>query len=159
MQKQGQGQKPQQNGQPGMSEQLARMAAEQAAIRRMMEEYQEELKKEGYGNSKELDQLMKDMEKTETELVNKMVTQQMIERQKEILTRLLKHEKAEMEREREEKRESREAKDYIYSNPNEFLEYNRMKDNETELLKTIPPNLTPFYKNKVNEYFFNFEVR
>lgn len=159
MQKQGQGQKPQQNGQPSMSEQLARMAAEQAAIRKMMDEYQEELKKEGYGNSKELDQLTKDMEKTETELVNKIVTQQMLERQKEILTRLLKHEKAEMEREREEKRESREAKDYIYSNPNEFLEYNRMKDNETELLKTIPPNLTPFFKSKVNEYFFNFEVR
>jgi predicted phosphoadenosine phosphosulfate sulfurtransferase len=27
-----------------------------------------------------------------------------------------------------------------------------MKNEETEMLKTIPANLKPYYKNKVNEY-------
>ena len=137
-----------------MSEQLARMAAEQAAIRRLLEGYQDELKKQGLGNSPELNDLMRQMDKTETELVNKIITQQTLERQKEILSRLLKHEKAELKREREEKRESREAKDEIISNPNEFLEYKRLKTQEVELLKTIPPNLKPFYIKKINEYFY-----
>jgi len=33
----------------------------------------------------------------------------------------------------------------------------KMKNNEVELLKTLPPNLTPFYRNKVSEYFFRVE--
>ena len=32
-----------------------------------------------------------------------------------------------------------------------------MKQKETEMLKTIPPNLKPYYKNKVNEYFKNMD--
>lgn len=151
--KTGKGQKSS-KGKSSMSEQLARMAAEQAAIRRLLEGYQEELKKQGLGNSPELNDLMKQMDKTETELVNKIITQQTLERQKEILSRLLKHEKAELKREREEKRESREAKNEIISNPNEFLEYKRLKTQEVELLKTIPPNLRPFYIKKINEYFY-----
>ena len=151
--KTGKGQKSQ-KGKSSMSEQLARMAAEQAAIRRLLEGYQDELKKQGLGNSPELNDLMRQMDKTETELVNKIITQQTLERQKEILSRLLKHEKAELKREREEKRESREAKNEIISNPNEFLEYKRLKTQEVELLKTIPPNLRPFYIKKINEYFY-----
>jgi hypothetical protein len=38
-----------------------------------------------------------------------------------------------------------------------FEEYLQIKKGETELLKTIPPNLKPYYKNKVNEYFKSIE--
>jgi hypothetical protein len=140
------------------SEQFARMAAQQEAIRRMMEQYREDLKEQGYGNNPELQGLMEDMEKNETELVNKMITQQMIERLNNIETRLLKHEKAELKREMEEKRESREPKSEIYSNPDNFFEYNKLKQREVELLRSVPPNLKPFYKEKVNYYFYNFEL-
>jgi hypothetical protein len=57
----------------------------------------------------------------------------------------------------DEKRQSNEAKNENLSNPNEFLEYNRLKQKETELLKTVPPSLNSFYKTKVNQYFNNFE--
>jgi hypothetical protein len=96
------------------------------------------------------------MEETETDLVNKIISDETIKRQKEILTRLLESEKAEKERDWDEKRESNEAKNEIYSNPAKFFEYNRIKIKELELLKTVPPSLKPFYKNKVNEYFYNF---
>ena len=37
----------------------------------------------------------------------------------------------------------------------QFLEYKRMKEKELELLNTVPPNLTPYYKEKVNTYLNN----
>lgn len=145
------------NGQ-GMSEQLARMAAQQEAIRNQMNQFSEQLDKEGqFGASKEIKKIMEEMEKTETDLVNKMITQETLMRQKDIETRMLRSEKAEMEREKEEKRESIEAKNQNYRNPEEYFKYNRQQINEVELLKTMPPNLKPFYKNKVNQYFYNFD--
>ncbi len=62
-----------------------------------------------------------------------------------------------MKRDQEEKRESIEAKDKNYGNPNQFFQYKRTKSNELDLLKTVPPVLNSFYKNKVNEYFYNFD--
>jgi hypothetical protein len=141
------------------SEGFARMAAQQEAIRRMMEGYQEQMKEQGMGNSKEIKEMMDQMEQTETELVNKIITQQTMDRLKEIETRLLKHEKAELKREQEEKRESREGKDMNNRNPEDFLEYNKLQDKEIELLRTMPPNLRPYYKDKVNQYFYQFELR
>ena len=141
---------------PSMSEQFARMAAEQEAIRKQMQQYLEELKKQGETGDAGLNKLMDDMEETELDLVNKRLTEETLMRQEEILTRLLKHEKAVREREKEERRESTEAKNQDYSNPNNFLEYKKILLKEVELLKTVPPDLKPFYKRKVNEYFYNF---
>jgi hypothetical protein len=144
------------SGQQSMSEQLARLAAQQEALRKMLEEYGEEDKKEGGKNSGNISEMMKAMEQTEQDLVNKMITNETLKRQQEILTRLLESEKAEKERELDEKRESNEAKNQEYSNPNDFFKYNRVKSRELELLKTVPPTLNSFYKQKVNEYFYNF---
>jgi hypothetical protein len=132
------------------------MAAEQEAIRRQMQQYLEELKSQGETGDAGMNQLMEEMEKTELDLVNKQLTEETLKRQEDILTRLLKHEKAAREREKEERRESTEAKNQDYSNPGDFLEYKRLLLKEVELLKTVPPNLKPFYKRKVNEYFYNF---
>ncbi len=144
------------NGQQSTSEQLARLAAQQEAIRKMMQQYGEELKKEGVGNDGKVGDMMKQMEQTETDLVNKMLNSETMKRQQEILTRLLESEKAEKERELDDKRESNESKIKNYSNPNQFFEYKRLKSKELELLKTIPVTLTPFFKYKANEYFYNF---
>ena len=143
-------------GQQSMSEQFARMAAEQEAIRRQMQQYLEELKAQGETGNAGLNKLMDDMEQTELDLVNKRLNEETIQRQEEILTRLLKHEKAMREREKEERRESKEVKNHEQGNPGEFLEYNKLLLKEVELLKTVPPDLKPYYKRKVNEYFYNF---
>ncbi|HNW97587.1 MAG TPA: hypothetical protein PKK00_04130 [Bacteroidales bacterium] len=144
------------DGNKSMSEQLAKLAAQQEALRRQLQELAEQLKEEGNTNTGNLNKLMDKMEETETDLVNKILSGETIERQKEILTRLLESEKAEKERELDEKRESNEAKNQNYSNPTDFFKYNSIKLKEVELLKTIPPSLKSFYKNKVNEYFYNF---
>ena len=141
----------------GNGESFARMAAQQEAIRRMMEQYEEQMKEQGLGNSKELQEMKQQMEDVEAELVNKIITQETLERLNEIEVRLLKHEKAELQREQEEKRESKEGKDVNNRNLEEFLEYKRLRSRETELLQTVPPNLNPYYKTKVNQYFYYFE--
>lgn len=143
-------------GQQGMSEQLAKLAAQQEYIRQQMQKAGEGLDKGGDPGKKAGDAAKK-MEETETDLVNKLISQETINRQQEILTRLLDYEKAEKERDQDEKRESNENKKEYLRNPNAFLEYNRLKEREIELLKTVPPSLNPFYKTKVNEYFNNFE--
>jgi hypothetical protein len=145
-------------GQKTMNEQLARMAAEQEALRGKLREYSEQLEKEGqFGNSKEIKRIMEDMETTEEDLVNKRISQQTLLRQNSIMTRLLKAEKAEIEREMKEERESKEAKDINKRNPVELLEYKKAKLNHVELLKTIPPTMKPYYKSKINHYFYNYE--
>jgi hypothetical protein len=140
-----------------MSEQLAILAAQQEAIRTQLQKLIEQLKEEGKTKTGNMNDVKAKMEETEKDLVNKIIDTETIKRQKDILTRLLESEKADKERELDEKRESNEAKNEIYSNPNKFFEYNSVKTKEVELLKTIPPSLKTFYKNKVNEYFYNFE--
>jgi hypothetical protein len=93
------------------------------------------------------------MEQTEKDIVNKQISNETMKRQQEILTRLLESEKAEKEREQDEQRKSNEAKNENLSNPAQFLEYKRLKEKEMELLNTVPPSLTPYYKEKVNNYF------
>ena len=149
------GQKPgKKQGQGGMggvsSEQFARAAAQQEALRKMYQEALKNLKEGGKNPGGNMANLM---EQTENELVNKIISQQTLTRQQEILTRLLESEKAEQERELDEKRESNESKEQQISNQKLFLEYKRIKEQELELLKTVPPSLHPYYKEKVAEYF------
>ena len=66
--------------------------------------------------------------------------------------------KATKEQEEDKKRESKEGKEEEKENNNNlYQDYLKMKQKESEMLKTIPPNLKPYYKNKVNEYFKNMD--
>ncbi|MCR4659601.1 MAG: DUF4175 family protein [Bacteroidales bacterium] len=147
--------------QNAMSEEFARMAAQQEMIRRMMQEYGQELKQQQAGNGKlarEIDEMLKQMEQTETDLVNRTITNQTINRQKQILTRMLQHEKAEMEREKEQRRESREATDMSgQPSQNELDKYKRLQEQHRELFRSVPPALTPYYKAKVADYFYRLQ--
>ena len=93
------------------------------------------------------------MEENEKDLVNKKITQETILRQNEILTRLLEAEKAKRERETENRRESNTGKVIDKPIPPSIENYLKEKEKQIELLRTIPPSLTPYYKKEVNEYF------
>ncbi len=149
-QKPGQGQNGNGLQMPGNSEQLAKMAAQQEALRRQMQQMMDKMKNKGKNPGGDIADMM---EQTEKDLVNKRLTNETMKRQQDILSKLLESEKAEREREQDEQRKSNEAKNQILSNPSQFLEYKRMKEKEMELLNTVPPSLTPYYKEKVNNYF------
>ncbi|GAB3825156.1 DUF4175 family protein [Pontibacter rugosus] len=139
-----------------LSEELAKLAAEQEALRNALKELEKQGQKPGEkGQNGDLGNISKMMEQSETDLVNKRLTEQTIMRQREILTRLLQAEKSAKERELDNKREAKTAQDVTRKIPPSFDKYLKAKEKQTELLKTIPPALSPYYKQKVNEYFQN----
>ncbi|WP_207421717.1 DUF4175 family protein [Desertivirga brevis] len=140
-------------GKGQMSEQMARMAREQQLIRQSLQEINRDLNKDGKGGLGNLDKLAKEMEQSETDLVNKKIQQETLNRQQEILTKLLNAEKAEKERELDNKRESKQGKEYLPNYKIVLDEFKKIKQNEVELLKTVPPDLNSFYKLKVGDYF------
>lgn len=144
-------------GMPGMSQQMAQMAAQQAAIRKEMQRLAQELNKDGSGSGNGLQKLAEEMEQQEKDIVNKNITPQTMKRQQDIMTRLLEHEKAERERELDQKRTSNEAQDQPAPDPARFFEHHRQKAREAELLRTVPPGLKPYYRDRVNAYFGTFD--
>ena len=145
------------DGQGKMSKELAKMAAKQSAIRQMMDELSQQLNEDGSGNGNQIKEISKEMEKIEEDIVNKRVDQQTIERQQDIMIRLLKAEEAERTRGEDNKRKSRTGDSSLISDPGSMEEYIRSKEKEVELLRTVPPSLKPYYKEKVNEYFNNLD--
>ena len=97
--------------------------------------------------------LKKLMEQTEIDLVNKRLTEQTILRQQQILTRLLEVEKSARERDQDTKREAQTAQAKPPVFPPAFDKYKVSKERQTELLRSTPPSLTPYYQREVGEYF------
>jgi hypothetical protein len=148
-------------GQGNNSEQLARMAAEQAAIRKMINDLMESQKGSQVGKEmqKELQEIAEKMDETETDLVNKRVTPELIKRNQEITTRLLESEKAMKEQDEDEQRKAQSAKQLPKQPPAAFEKYIREKEKQTELLRTIPPTFSPFYKREVDTYFRKYQAK
>ncbi|MCB0655868.1 MAG: DUF4175 domain-containing protein, partial [Saprospiraceae bacterium] len=145
-----------QEGQQGQkqqmsSEQFAKMAAKQAAIRKLLEEVQKAKQESGQG-SRELEELIKQLDKIETELVNKELSNETLKRQQEILTRLLEAERAERQRGEEEKRKSETAVDKKRELPPSLQEYLKKRESEIQQLKYVSPDVNPYYKQLIEEY-------
>ena len=136
-----------------MSEELARMAAQQELIREGMQQILDEMKKDGILGDDGLNQIIKDMEKLEEDIVNKRITNQTIKRNKDIMSRMLKAENAQQEREKEEKRRSDEYKGPDKSHNIDELRYEESIKKQQDFLRTNPIEYQPFYKQKINEYF------
>jgi len=150
-QKPGEQKKPGEQGNSGeMSKDFAQMAAEQEMIRKKMQEMMDKL---GDMNQRRMIQdLMNKMEENETDLYNKRINQQTMNRQKEIEVKMLESEKALREQEMDEQRESKEG-NMPPMDAEQYKQYLRLKEKQTELLRTVPPALKPYYKQKVSEYF------
>ena len=79
------------------------MAAQQEQIRNRMNEIRNELS--GDQNSKNnIDKMLEEMEKTQNDIINNNITQTTLQRQEQIINRLLEAEKAQLERDKEKKR-------------------------------------------------------
>ncbi|MBL7924491.1 MAG: DUF4175 domain-containing protein, partial [Bacteroidia bacterium] len=83
------GQKP--GGKPGqgMSEELARMAAQQEALRNALNQLNQQENKDAQGKLGDLGKIAEQMEQNEKDIVNKRISELTLKRQQEILTRLL----------------------------------------------------------------------
>ena len=144
------------NGLNSDSEQLARMAEAQSEIRRQLQEYLEEMESQG-GSGNALNKLIEEMQKTEEDIINRRITQETLERQKQIEVRLLQSEKAEQEREKEKKRESTVGKDRKRSNLTDVLEYNESEMANEEILIAEPIEMAPYYRELLKRYLYNLQ--
>ena len=139
------------NGEGGDSESLARMAAEQAKIREQLRKMAESA---GQKDAKEFGKLGDLMEETERDIVNRKITAETIERQEKILTKLLEAERADRERDMEERRESEVGLDKRNGNIFDIKEYYRAKNNHENLIKQNI-GFNRFISDRVDEYFKN----
>jgi hypothetical protein len=154
-----------QSGKSGkeLSQELARLTAQQEMIRNALKELEKKMGKDGKdgkgkdGKGNGLNELSKEMEETESELVNKNLSRQTLNRQQDILTRLLEAEKSARERELDNKREAKTAEEKKQVVPPAIEKYLKERENQVDFLKTISPALNPYYKQEVDEYFHKIE--
>ncbi len=161
MKKEGQG-KPQNGAGPkssAMSKEFAEMAQMQAQIRREMEKQQQQDGKDGKTPGTDMGQTAKQMEETEKELVNKQITAEMLNRQQQIMDKLLQAENAEREKDQKQERESHTGKDVKREVPPAIEAYLKAKQSEVDLYKTVPPSLKPYYKNLAEKYFRSLSIQ
>lgn len=150
------GDKPGDNGMPlpGISNmELAKMAAQQSALRQQLERMRDQLNKDGSGTGNKLNPLLNDLDKQVNDLINKNFSSDLVRRQQDILTRLLEAESAMRTRGFEEKRESVSGKNSNYSNLIQFKEYNRLNKLQVDLVRSVEPDLSLYYKTMASKYF------
>ena len=136
----------------GVSKELVEMLAKQELIRRSLEEIRDQMENKSGLNA--LEDAIKNMQKTEEDIANKKITMESLMRQKKIMTRLLEVENAIREQEEDEKRESRTAVTEYERIVQEAYEKHELKKiKQTEMIKTTPPSLKTYYKQKVDRYF------
>ena len=140
-------------GAGGSSKEFAEMAARQAALRRALEEKQRERQQNGEGKDGLLEELINEMNSNEEDLVNKRLTQETLLRQQDILTKMLEHERAEREQKMDEQRKSETAEQQRRELPPSLEEYIRQRRAEVERFQRVTPQLRPYYRGLVDEYF------
>lgn len=139
----------------GMSKQMGQSLMQHEMMQQMLRELMNN-GSVGSGTKNQLQQIDNMLEQNRKELMNKSINAQTIARQNLITTRLLEAEKAEMEREFENKRESESAEDF-YSNPVKFFEFKENDNFTIEYLNRNTHKLHNFYNNKYKEYLNNIE--
>ncbi|WP_421945621.1 DUF4175 family protein [Pedobacter sp.] len=139
-------------GKGEMSQEFGKMAQQQQMIRQALEKINREENKDGKGKLGNLNEAIKEMKETESDLVNKKLQQETMNRQKELLVKLLDAEKAEKDQEEDDKRESKAAKEFPPSYKKMVDDYKKQFQNGSDVLQKLPPTLNYYYKNRIAEY-------
>ncbi|MEM7658354.1 MAG: hypothetical protein AAF399_19665 [Bacteroidota bacterium] len=122
-----------------------------------MQDAKSQMEKEGGKALGNLDKIMQDMKETETDLINKQLTQETQMRQQQILSRLLQAEKAVRERELDDKRESKTAREFDKKSPEELsLEEYKNKIRQ-ELLKSNKLEYSSDFLILIEQYYKKLE--
>ena len=93
------------------------------------------------------------MDRNETDLVNKRITQDLLRRQSEILTRLMETKEALREQEQGKEREANSGKELTREIPAAWKEMLKNKQSAIDYYKTVPADLKPYYKQLVEQYY------
>lgn len=145
----------------GMSQEkqaeMGRLADKQGRAKQSIDELAEQEKEFNNGNSKtakELDDISKEMEEVIQDIQNNNITDETLEKQERILSRLLDATRSVHERDFQKNRESKEGKVYDVDNP-ESLNFENQKLNQAinELLKQNRLKYSKDYEILIKKYF------
>ena len=142
------------------TEELVKMAQEQARIRQEIDEAMKQLgANPGEGDLQEiLKKLKEEMDKNEDDLINKRVSQDLQKRQNSLMPELMKAEKALKEQGEDPKRESKNAQQKWRENPPpNLLPYLKKQQENNALFQKVPVDLWPLYQQKVQKYLEQFQ--
>ena len=134
----------------GLSKQMGQSLMQHEMMQQMLRDLMNngQVGSQAHETFKKIDEML---EQNRKELMNKSINAETIARQNLITTRLLEAEKAETEREFEDKRES-ESADEFYSNPVKFFEYKEKENFSIEYLNRNSNTLSNFYNKKYKNY-------
>src|SRR6056297_40554 len=140
-------------GKEGNAEEYAKMAREQAKLKKMLRDFQSKKREQGQGDQA-LQEIIDQMDEMETDLVNMRLTQEMVRRQRDIVTRLLESENAERQREQKEERKAEQAREIAQQQkPPALEEYLREREAAIEQIRTVSPAVQAFYRGLVEDYY------
>lgn len=112
----------------------------------------------GSETSELLKQINQLIEQSKHDFINKNISPLLVQRIDQIKSKLLEAEKAENERDQDNRRQSNENKNLLISNPKSLFEYNKEIHNFNELFKFEKLYLQPFYKKKFDQYIYQINI-
>ncbi len=139
---------------PEEQAQLGRMMAEQQALRESLENMQSGL--EGHQDIKgRLDQMAKEMDEVIKDMQKKNINRETVQRQQKILQRMLDATKSKQEKDLSEKRKGETGKDYKTRSPNELPKdlTDRKNKLRQELLREMKQGYSKDYEDLIRKYF------
>lgn len=133
------------------SREFAQMALRQSQLKKMLQDMLEQtIDPEQRRMMQEIQQRM---DETETDLYNKRISAQTLQRQNEIMVKMLESEKALREQEEDESRESQSADDFIPENIQKYVEWKKLQESMKDVIRSVPAEYVPYYRNKVQQFF------
>lgn len=140
-------------------ERLAQMAAQQAAIRQQLEQMMQQGGSQMEQLLGDLDQVGKQMEQAVQELQRRQLDPKVVERQQQILTRLLDAQRSLRERGRERKREGRQGQDVTRTSPGELSPSQQAEKLRRDLIRALESGYAPDYEELIKRYFDALQER
>ncbi len=141
-------------GQLSMGEQasMQRIAVEQDALAKTAKELAEEVAASQQSLGK-LDDVAKDMHDVAQDLRDRNVSEQTLQKQEHIETRLLDFQRAQREREFSPKRQSQTGQDVVRSSPRALPNKPGQDQLREDLLRALDAKYTPDYEQLIRQYF------
>ncbi len=134
---------------------LARLAAQQEAIRKSLEQLakeaeQSQSRQQVLGN---LNQIAQEMKHVITDMQSKNIKQETIQRQQRILTRMLDASRSIRQQNYDNQRVAKAGTDVVGKSPAEFNLNNPNSEQEQQLLRLIRQNFPPEYQKIILRYY------
>ncbi len=148
-----QGQTQGRDGRQEMTEEMARILMQQEVLRHHIRRLRQEQDKEAKRRfGKLLEEIEKMMERVEQDIVHQRVGRATLERMERIRVRMLEAERAQRQQDESPERQARTAMEVPPSVPPSLRQYLQEKQRHAEILRRIPPQLQPFYRDRARKY-------